>query len=625
MTSHVTPVFDLRSLVALRVVGDVLPPDVIAEVVAGGDLPGLDAGAYHLELRVSPREAANRAWAVLRGAWTAYRDALAAAGEPATGLTRERWLSVLLRELGFGRVPTTPAGGLVADGRSWPVSHLADGRLPIHLLGWGVDLDHRTKGLAGAAERPPHAMLQELLNRSDDYLWALLANGATLRILRDSSTLVGPSYVEFDLAAIFDGELFSDFVALYLLCHQSRFEPTDAALGAVSCWLERWRTHAVETGARALGALRVGVHDAIEALGTGLVSHPDNAALRDDLDQGRRSAADLQRALLRLVYRILFCFVAEDRGLLLDPDIKPDVAARYHQWYSTARLRRIAVRRAGDLHGDHWQALQLVLHSLGREEGCPLLGLVGLGGVFEPGPVDLDPELALQNRALLGAVRHLSVTRPVPGGPRRLVDYRHLGAEELGGIYESLLEYVPRYDEAARTFTLVSTAGNDRKKTGAYYTPTSLTETLLDSALDPLLDRAERQADPEAACCRSPCATPPAAPGTSSSPPAGASRPASSRCGPRGPRRPSMKPTRPCTTSLPTASTAWTSIPWRQSWPRSACGSKASKRDGLSAFWTGTSRSATPFWALPPHFWRAGSPMRRSPLSKATTARRRRP
>jgi hypothetical protein len=501
MSERASPVFDTGTLSALRSVGGVLPADLISAVLAGGDLPGLSAGDYHLELGVSPREAANRAWTVLTGAWAAYRDAMSARppGDPATGLTRERWLSVLLRELGFGRVPATPAGGLVADGRSWPVSHLADHRVPVHLLGWAVSLDKRTPGMAGAAERAPHGMLQELLNRSDEYLWALLTNGSTLRILRDSSALVGPAYVEFDLAAIFDNELYSDFVALYLLCHQSRFEPTDPELGLASCWLERWRSHAVEAGARALGALRIGVHDAIEALGTGLVSHPANAGLRADLEARRLSEVDIQRGLLRLVYRILFCFVAEDRALLLDPDADPVARARYHRWFSTARLRRIALRRAGDGHHDLWEGLGVVLSALGREEGCAPLGLVGLGGIFDPGPSDLDPGLLLDNRSLLAALRHLCITRPDPNGPRRVVDYRHLGAEELGGIYESLLEYVPRYDPIARTFNLVSVAGNERKKTGAYYTPTWLTESLLDTALDPLLDRAESQPDPEAA------------------------------------------------------------------------------------------------------------------------------
>ncbi len=180
--------------------------------------------------------------------------------------------------------------------------------MPVHLLGWGVDLDRRTPGLAGAADRAPHAMVQELLNRSDDHLWGILANGSTLRLLRDSSKLVGQSYVEFDLEAMFDGEVFSDFVALYLLAHQTRFEPVDPDAGPEDCWLERWRASAVETGARALGQLRDGVKRAIEALGSGFLRHPaNNSALRARLEPGGDlDLADYHRQLLRLVYRLLF-------------------------------------------------------------------------------------------------------------------------------------------------------------------------------------------------------------------------------------------------------------------------------------------------------------------------------
>src|SRR5690606_19028181 len=114
-------------------------------------------------------------------------------------------------------------------------------------------------------------MVQELLNRSDRHLWAIVANGGTLRLLRDSSSFVGQAYVEFDLQAMFEGEAFSDFVALYLLAHQTRFGPVDSEAGPEDCWLERWRADAVETGARALGQLRDGVKAAIESLGTGFL------------------------------------------------------------------------------------------------------------------------------------------------------------------------------------------------------------------------------------------------------------------------------------------------------------------------------------------------------------------
>lgn len=496
------PVGDHAAPTTITTVGGLLPADLLAAIADGRDLPGLTADDYGLELGIGPREAANRAWAVLTGAWAAYRAALAQRPEedPATALTREKWLLVLFRELGFGKLPATPAGGLSADDRSFPVSHHS-GPVAAHLLGWGVDLDRRTPGVAGAAERAPHAMVQEFLNRSDDHQWAFLANGGTLRLLRDSSSLVGQSYVEFDLQAMFDGEAFSDFALLWLVCHHSRFQAPTVDGSPDDSWLERWRAHAADAGTRALGELRIGVKAAIEALGTGFVRHPANEALHARLrPDGDLTATDLHQSLLRLVYRLLFCFVAEDRGLLtIDGPAAETGRRRYADWFSTARLRRIAARRHGTSHSDLWQSLAVVFDGLGQEDGRPELALPGLGGLFEDGPADVTNGLALANDSLLQAVRHLSIIRPPGGGPRRAVDYRHLGAEELGGIYESLLEFVARHDPVARTFTLESLAGNDRKKTGAYYTPASLIDTLLTSALDPLLDRAERAADPEAA------------------------------------------------------------------------------------------------------------------------------
>jgi hypothetical protein len=494
----------MTAFTTIRTVGAALPADVLAATVSDAQLKGLTADDYHLEFGVTPRESANRAWSVLTGAWKGYRDAIGKLPETdrAVGITREKWLAVVLRELGFGRVPATPSGGFTADERTFPISHVHDltiGQVPLHLLGWGVPLDIKTPGQPGAADRAPHAMVQEYLNRTDEALWAMVSNGRILRLLRDSSTLIGQSYVEFDLESMFDGDVFSDFVVLYLVCHASRFEPDvreDAALA--DCWLERWRTYAAETGTRALQALSPGVKQAIEALGTGFLRHPAND-LHHRLSDGTLTAKDVHEALLRLVYRLLFCFVAEDRGLLLDPDGSPQAKQRYTQWFSTARLRRIATRRRGGAHPDMWQAVSVVLDGLAAEGGRPELALNGLGGLFDVGEVDVVVGCQLANEALLTAVRHLTVVQPAGGGPKRVVDYRNLGAEELGSVYEGLLEFVPRYDSSTRSFTLESVVGNDRKTSGAYYTPSSLIDCLLDSALDPLLDDAERAVDPEAA------------------------------------------------------------------------------------------------------------------------------
>jgi Eco57I restriction-modification methylase len=496
---------------SVKIVGGLLPADLLGRVFAGNpQVPGTGPDTYGLEHGESVRRQASRSWLYLVEVWQDFQRRIDSdeSGQPGTGahsarVTRERWLHILLRELGFHQV--VAEGGIELDGKSFPVSHRS-GRVPMHLLGWATDLDHKTPHVTA---RAPQSMVQELLNRDDSFLWAILSNGAVLRLLRDSTTLVGSSYVEFDLAAIFDGELFSDFVLLYLICHESRFAIHRSG-DPDSCYLEQWRGFAAEQGQRALDQLRDGVKEAISILGTGFLSHPDNPQLRTRLDPRNADLKldDFNRALLRLVYRLLFWFVAEDRGALLQPDPEdagPDAAARLRQardryatYFSSARLRQLARRHRGGRHGDLFEAAELVFDALGTEGGVPALALAGIGGIFESKGDDgqalpLDEPLAgarLSNEALLGAVRALSLVTPRGGGARRRVDFGNLGAEELGSVYESLLELIPRYDDEQLAYTLEALAGNERKESGSYYTPTSLVECLLDSALDPLLDQA---------------------------------------------------------------------------------------------------------------------------------------
>ena len=501
-------------LQAIHAVGGVVPPGLLARIQAGelNDPAGLAPFSYHLVGRETVRDAASRAWSYLRGAWTAWRDHIASqpSGTPGIAAAREQWLLVLLRELGYGQIPALP-GGYTIDERHYPVSH-AWQHVPIHLLGPGVDLNHRNPNVLGAA-RAPQAMLQELLNRSDAHLWGILSNGLRLRLLRDSTALAGSAYLEFDLETIFDGELYPEFLLMWQLCHVSRLEqrPTaaDATASPAGCWLEVWRGEAAEAGTRMLDRLRDGVAAALTTLGTGFIRHPANRPLVEALRDGTLSTAQYHRALLRLAYRLLFCFVAEDRDALLHPDAVRQAHDRYTQYFSTARLRRLSRTRSGSPHTDLWQAQALVLRALGGD-GHPGLGLPPLAGLFDPDPhlpaidgLPIDPLLgcALTNEDLLAAVRKLAWVA-LPGQRVQPVDYRNLGAEELGSVYESLLELIPRVDLTDRTFHLVTLSGNERKTTGSYYTPPSLVSALLDTALDPLLDEAtagaSSQADAEA-------------------------------------------------------------------------------------------------------------------------------
>ncbi|WP_042379946.1 Eco57I restriction-modification methylase domain-containing protein [Streptacidiphilus melanogenes] len=480
---------------AVHTIGALLPADMLLRISEGKDVSGSTPADYHLVGSRNVQDEAERHWDYLKGIWRDLRAKLpyapdAAAPADPTGLGQTQWLEPLFAELGFGRLTRTATGIPSDDGtKTFPISHRWQ-HVPIHLTAWNTDLDKRP----APGTVPPQSLVQECLNRTDAHLWALLSNGRQLRLLRDSTAMTGAAYVEFDLEAILDGELFSEFVLLYRLLHVSRFEVAEGAAASV-CRLEKWRTEAIESGVRALDQLREGVRTAITTLGTGFLRHPANTELRETVD-----VRALHYALLRLVYRLLFLFVAEDRGALLHPDADETAQRRYRDYFSSARLRRHAERRRGTAHGDLYQALNVVLTGLGSEDGRPELGLPGLGGIFDDADADkLLHGLNLANEDLLTAIRALAIVYDTQAKRNRTVDYQHLGAEELGSVYESLLELVPKHDAAVPSFELVEFAGNTRKTTGSYYTPTSLIECLLDSALDPVINDAVKRGEDKAA------------------------------------------------------------------------------------------------------------------------------
>jgi hypothetical protein len=469
-----------NTFTTIRTEGAILPPDLLQRVAEGSNLDGLQPTDYHLFSGEKLNEAINRSWNRLIGAWGNFKVAQEKVfeGQPGTTETRERWLLPLFQELGYGRLQTSTA--YTIEGKSYPISH-GWGQAPIHLLGFNINLSTRTAGVAGASRTSPHSMVQEFLNRSDDHLWAFLSNGLQLRILRDNVSLTRQAYVEFDLQAMMEGEVYADFVLLWLLCHQSRVEGEKPE----GFWLEQWSRQAQEQGTRALDQLRAGVEEAISSLGSGFLKG-NSPKLRADLRAGTLSKQDYYRQLLRMVYRLIFLFVAEDRELLFDPE--SDLAARriYQNYYSTQRLRHLAERSRGLRHADLYHVLRVVMGSLASVEGSPELGLPALGGFLFSAAATQDLDSAeLPNQQLLDAIRALAYT--VDGKTLRAVDYKNLGPEELGSVYESLLELHPEMNVDAGLFSLTSASGNERKTTGSYYTPSSLIQVLLDSALDPVL------------------------------------------------------------------------------------------------------------------------------------------
>ena len=258
----------------IRTEGALLPADLLARVAAGDkSLDGMDGEAYNLASGERLNETINRSWNRLVGAWAAFTETLEKItpdDRTATNVTRTKWSLILFQELGYGQLQVA-RGGFEVEGKPYPISH-AWGAVPIHLPGARVEIDRRTAGVAGAASMSPHGLVQEFLNRSDNHLWGFVTNGHRLRLLRDNVSLTRPAYVEFDLQKMFIGQVYADFVVLWLVCHQSRVE----ADVPEKCLLESWMAEATERGTRALDQLRVGVETAITELGQGFLGHRDN-------------------------------------------------------------------------------------------------------------------------------------------------------------------------------------------------------------------------------------------------------------------------------------------------------------------------------------------------------------
>ena len=492
--------------------GGLLPPDLLRKVVAlRSGLPGLSPEDYGLPPGDRLNEAITQSWQRLQRHWVDFHKAAKNLGsdEPGTGLTNDKWSVPLLRELGFGLIPTSPMPTL--EGRSYAHNRFF-ASTAIHLVGKNVSLDRRAAGVRGAASSNPHGLVQEFLNRSPSHLWAIVSNGLRFRVLRDNQALSRQSYLEFDLEAMFTGEVYSDFVLLWLMAHATRF--TERTEGRPeSCRLEQWTHIAEADGSRALGDLRKGVETALQILGEAFVSHPRNSTLREALRTEQLTLSSFHAQLLRLVYRLIFLFVAEDRtidgaSLLHAPDdseAAQQARQRYRAHYGTARLRALAGKIKGSRHGDLWQQFNLLVGALSGDARFQSvrtqLALPALGSfLWNPGSTphlnaanlengqDASHGVELANADFLAALKQLAYTEQ--NKMLRPVDYKNLGAEELGGVYESLLALTPQISGDGARFTFAEFAGNERKTSGSYYTPDSLVQCLLDSALDPVVAHA---------------------------------------------------------------------------------------------------------------------------------------
>lgn len=473
---------------AISVEGGLLAADWLSRAAQLGATQQEPAD-YGVPKGIELRDEIGRSWRIARAHWAEFEVGRKANADPEE-LSRRLVVSLLREAFGFGDL-TERRAPLDTGGRAFALTAIDHaGRVPVVTV--AAPSERSTKK---SALDEPHAQLgdehkkrsafglvQEFLNVSQNALWGLASDGLTMRIVRDNASLTRPAWIEIDLARIFTESLYPDFAAAWLVLHRSRFGRADQE--PASCALETWRSSAREEGTRAREKLRGGFEDALLALGQGFLANGANQTLRKALHDGTLTKKAYFGELLRLVYRLIFLLAIEERELLHPKGTAKDAEERYAKGYSVKRLRDRSSRRAAhDRHGDVWEGLKIVVRGLSTGESK--LGLPALGGLFAPTQSPNLDGASLDNRALLGALFKLCWLKE-PSGLSR-VNWRDMGADELGYVYEGLLELDPQITQDGRRFSLVDHRGNDRKTSGSYYTPESLVNVLLDSALEPVI------------------------------------------------------------------------------------------------------------------------------------------
>ena len=284
--------------------------------------------------------------------------------------------------------------------------------------------------------------------------WAIVSNGHALTVV-DCTRTWARHGIAFDLDVLMSNA--KAMAALWLLCHARSLSGTGGS--SLREVIRQSDAHA----ARVCNSLGNGVLHALPRLASSLAN-----------GRSHHSGATLDQALT-VLYRVLFLLFAEARGMV------PVWHELYRDAYSIDTLARIA---GGGKARGVWPALQAI--SRLAHAGCKAgdLEVTAFNGrLFSPRHAPLADRRRIPD-ALAADVLLSLATEPGPSGRRR-ISYHDLGVEQLGSVYERVLEYEPV--TAGRVIRLSRTS-IERKTTGSFYTPRSITEFLVRSTLAPLVE-----------------------------------------------------------------------------------------------------------------------------------------
>jgi hypothetical protein len=300
--------------------------------------------------------------------------------------------------------------------------------------------------------------------------WCFCLSGSAVRIA-DSRRTYSRRHVEFELQRTLDDErMFAIFWGLL------RADAMRAAGHDLIPLLDRAVALSERHQLVVRDSLQHGVHEALTHLGRAF-SIASRSRRRSRTNASTPDPGAAFDESLVVIYRVLFLLFAEARGLV------PQWHPVYRESYTIESLRG-PVERLPRPRG-LWESLQAIARL--AHKGCRTdsLSVPPFNGrLFSPAHAPLADELALDDAVVRHAMLALTTRRSTEG--RERIAYGDLGVEQLGGIYERLLDFAPPSDSASGAVpSLVKT--ERRKATGSFYTPRALTEYVVRRTLAPLV------------------------------------------------------------------------------------------------------------------------------------------
>ena len=481
----------------INIQGNLISEEILQKIDQA-EAPGQTAAHFGLEQGANLRSEIEYAWSRIKLDWHYFADKsqnLPANDPYGTTLTR-RWMEQFLSSIGFNlsRQRSYLAGD---NGQTYQISHTDENMdgFPVHIVNFlepshpdKNTLDIRTSG--GTTRFSPHATMQEYLNVTE-HVYGLVTNGLSLRLIRDSGRLIKLTYLEFDLKRMLDEDKYSEFTVLYRLLHATRFprrkqEATDSLI-------DKYYQDSIETGNRIRDGLSQAVKESLVALGNGMLQQPENEQLRQWITDGKLTAFDFNHQLLRLIYRLLFLMVTEERDLIFEDSSDETTKKQkdiYYRYYSLMRLRKLSENRYlfEAQYTDLWTAMMQTFRMFETGGNGKPMGIKPFGGdLFSPLAMQYISDTTLNNKVLMECIKSMNEFEDAQRN-KVAINYRSLDVEELGSIYEGLLELSPVivYDQPHYRFSYEK--GSERSSSGSHYTPEDLVKPLIEHSLEYLID-----------------------------------------------------------------------------------------------------------------------------------------